>query len=128
MNLFTVPGIAIIGAVLALVIKNKNPDSAIVLTMAAAAIILLLTAGSISPIIDKVNSFTSIGSYNYIGIPIKALGITLLARFVSSMCEDAGDKVLSFSVMLFARISVIVLALPLFDELLGILQEIMKMV
>ena len=78
MNLFTVPGIAIIGAVLALVIKNKNPDIAIVLTMAAAAIILLLTAGSISPIIDKVNSFTSIGSYNYIGIPIKALGITCL--------------------------------------------------
>lgn len=124
MTIFSVAAIALFSTLLALVLKKQSSPAAFVLSICTAAVIVLYAAQSVFSITDKLGSFSAMAEY--IIIPVKALGITILAKFTSSLCEDAGEKSIAFAVQLFAKISVVLLALPLFEKLIDILRDIME--
>jgi stage III sporulation protein AD len=85
----------------------------------AATLILGSIILYVSPIADAVNMiFEKAGaSENYINILFKALGICYITQFASDICKDGGEGALSVQVEIAGKVTLLLLALPLFEAL-----------
>lgn len=72
-------------------------------------------------VIDKITLLTlETGvNTNYTGTLLKSLGICFICQFSSDICKDAGQNALSSKVELAGKIMILILALPLIDEVLS---------
>lgn len=54
---------------------------------------------------------------------MKALGIGIVCQFTSELCKDAGEQVLASRVEFFGKVEIILLSVPLLQELLALAKE-----
>ncbi len=73
----------------------------------------------ISPIAETVrNIFSRAGAdKEYLTILFKAMGICYITQFACDICKDSGENALASHAELAGKISLMLLALPLFDTL-----------
>ena len=88
-------------------------------SIVAGAIILLQIFLNINPAIQQINGLLSASglSAEYAAILFKSLGICFLAQFAADSCRDAGESALAAKVELAGKITIVVLALPLFEQI-----------
>ncbi len=117
---FAVLGAA--AAVLALVVKNQRPELALVLSIAAGGLLVMLCLGQLEVIVGFVRDISNrYGiSEDYLGIAIKVTGIAILADLAVQLCKDAGESAIASKVELGGKTAMIVLALPVIESLLTI--------
>ena len=123
MNIIGISFMAIAAAVLCLLLKKINPEYTVMITLVSTAAIMLAALGSVTEILGKVNSFTDIIDMDILIVPLKVLGIMLLARISSEICDDAGGKSIAFTVKLSSKILAVFISLPLFEDLITKMQE-----
>lgn len=111
-----------VALVLSLLIKKHDGLVGILLSLAAAAVILIECFGEFSSVIVKLNDFTVSGEL--FKIPLKALGITVISQIVTALCDESGDKLLSFTANFVTKVTVTVITLPIIEEILTILNNI----
>ena len=61
----------------------------------------------------KLESLTAIDS-SYIAIVVKMVGITYAAEFAINICKDAGYSAIAGQIETFAKMSILVVSLPVF--------------
>jgi len=120
--------IGLIGSILVITVKEYKPEIAIVLSISLGIVMLLSASRLITPIFDQIkellnNSSVSLKNLN---ILIKALGICYLTQFVSDICKDSGQTSISTKVELVGRITICLLAIPLYQELLVLIKSIIE--
>ena len=116
MELFRVIGIALITVVLALILKQYRREYAIVVTIAGVAVLLFSILDMLQPAVAEIHDWfdaSGLESGN-LAILLKSMGICFLTQFASDTCKDAGESALASKVELAGKISVVVMALPLF--------------
>ena len=119
MSLAAAIGIGVIAAILASMLRRYHSEYASVLAIAAGAIIMLGILSGITPAVERLRSLlesVGLGS-EYAGILLKSLGICFLAQFAADACRDAGESALASRVELVGKTAVVVLSLPLFEEI-----------
>ena len=123
-----ISAIAIISSIIALQFKSKNGEIAIVLSLSAAVIIAALSFGKITDIFSSINQIYSINGINfsYLKIMIKCLGISLICQFSSNICDDSGFSALSAQVILIGKIFIIIISLPIINEILNMIIKILE--
>ena len=128
MDVVKIIGIALIGCIAALLIKTYFPGLSVLLSILTGAVILLIAFEAVKPVLTMVNDlFSATGlTADYGKTVVKALGVCLLAGFAADSCRDAGEKALANKVELVCKIAVTAMALPMFEELLGIAKELIK--
>ena len=89
-----VTGLCVVGALLALVVKRGSPETALLLTVAAAVVVLLALAGAVEELLAFLAELAE-GS----GVPpalfgplYKTIGIALVVQVGGSLCRDAGES------------------------------------
>jgi stage III sporulation protein AD len=119
MNIVGIAGTAIIAAIIAAMLRRYNREYAVVVSIVAGAIILLQIFLNINPAIQQINGLLSASglSAEYAAILFKSLGICFLAQFAADSCRDAGESALAAKVELAGKITIVVLALPLFEQI-----------
>lgn len=119
MNIVAIAGIAIVAAVFAAMLKRRNQEYSIVLSIAAGVIILFEVFANISPALRQINTLLASSglSSEYTVILLKALGVCFLAQFAGDSCRDAGESALASKVELAGKIAIVVLSLPLFEKI-----------
>ena len=120
-------GLCLIGALLALVVKRGSPETALLLTLAAAAAVLL----ALGPAAEEVLAFLqelAEGS----GVPAelfaplyKIVGIGLVVRVGGGLCRDAGESALAGVVETAGAVCALASSLPLLQTVLELLMELM---
>lgn len=129
MNMVSIGVLAIVTAVLAIVLKPKSGEIAVLMTAACAVMILLSVLTEAKTVVDTVQRIVSTAqiSTGYIAILLKVIGICLLTEFTANTCRDAGSAALAANVTLAGKILVTVTSLPLYADILntvlGILQR-----
>ena len=129
MNMVSIGVLAIVTAVLAIVLKPKSGEIAVLMTAACAVMILLSVLTEAKTVVDTVQRIVSTAqiSTGYIAILLKVIGICLLTEFTANTCRDAGSTALAANVTLAGKILVTVTSLPLYADILntvlGILQR-----
>ncbi len=119
MNVIGIAGLALVSAVIAVMLRRYNQEYAVVVSITAGVIILVQILANIVPAIRQINSLLTAAQMptEYGIILFKTLGICFLAQFAADSCRDAGEGALASKVELAGKISIVILALPLFEKI-----------
>lgn len=119
MNIIGIVGTALIAAILAVTLKRYNQEYAVIISIIAGVVILVEILRNISPAVREITTLLSgVGlTQEYGWILFKTLGICFLAQFAADSCRDAGESALASKVELAGKISILVLSLPLFEDI-----------
>lgn len=121
MNIVSIGVLAVVAVIVALTLRPKNAEIALMLTVACAVLILLAVLSQAGQIIGTVNSIVAAAQINTgnIAILLKVVGICLLTEFAVNTCRDAGCQSLAGNVSLAGKLLVTVTALPLYTDILN---------
>lgn len=118
-KIVSIAGLCIISAILCKLFATEGKEYALYIKIAAAASIMSAVLIYISPIAETVrNIFSRAGAdKEYLTILFKAMGICYITQFACDICKDSGENALASHAELAGKISLMLLALPLFDTL-----------
>ena len=121
-GLLSMIGLGLTAAVLAVMLRSMRTEYAVLLSLGAGVILLFWMIDSLAPILEQL--VTLIESTRlapeYGGVLIKALGISYITQLASDACKDAGEGAIGAKLELCGRVTIILLSLPMFAELLSI--------
>ena len=119
MNIIGIVGTALIAAIFAVTLKRYNQEYAVIISIIAGVVILVEILRNISPAVREITTLLSgVGLTQENGLILfKTLGICFLAQFAADSCRDAGESALASKVELAGKISILVLSLPLFEDI-----------
>lgn len=126
MSILAVCGAAIITAVMALLLRQKSPHSALLLSIASGTVIMLSLLRDIPDIITGANAL--LGSAGIDGGDIillfKIVGICFVTEFTCDCVSEAGLLSLSTNISFAGKILVLVTSLPMFERVISVIQEL----
>ena len=119
-------GASLVGVVLVLTLGRK--EMGLALSMAVCAIIALAAAQYLEPVLDLLRRLEELGGLDgaMIAILLKCVGIGLITEIAGMVCTDSGNASLAKALQLLGTSAVLWLAVPLFDGLLTLIQEILE--
>lgn len=120
--------LCVIGALLALVIKRGSPETAMLLTLGAAVVVLLSLADSLKELLGFLTELTEqSGLPGTLFVPLyKTVGIALVVKVGGNLCRDAGETALSSVVETAGAVCALLTAVPLLRAVLALLVELMQ--
>lgn len=112
--------ISIATVVLGIQFKNVKPEYGILLSITGCLIIFIMMLTKLTYIINIFNQISELTnvSKEYIKILLKITGITFICEIASDICKDCGYVAISNQVQIFGKISILVISLPIFSELI----------
>lgn len=121
MDVFVICIAAVAATVFVVLLKKYNPEIAMLTAMITGIIIFALILTSISPAIDLLKRLSSLvgDSGKNIGILLKSIGICYICQFSADSCRDAGQGALAGKVELAGKLAVVLLCLPLLEEIIN---------
>ena len=119
MDMGGIAAIVVLAAFLAVILRQQRPEQAMAVALIAGIGILALVLMRITPVISTLQELLGAadmpGEYGL--ILIKALGICLITQLASDACRDAGEAALASKADLAGKVTLLVLALPLFQKI-----------
>lgn len=128
MTIIQIACIGVLGTLLALQFKSGKSEYGIYLSIAVSLLIFFSMGTYLETIIetiDTISGFVKIDN-EYIEMILKMLGVTYLAEFASAICRDAGYQNIAGQIEVFARLTILVLSMPVLKALLLTIQEFLQ--
>lgn len=127
MEIIKIIGVAIVGAVSALILKEQKPQLAIVVGIATAVVLFLMVLSQVEYVLNVV-TITATGldiNTEYIAAIFKMIGISYLSQFGSEICRDAGQNAIAAKVELAGKVMIVALSVPILIELMNLLVNLL---
>ena len=123
MTIITICGAAIVTAVLAVMLRSQSPHSAMLLSVAAGAIIILSLLKNLPGTLSGIQSVLSDGGIDTadIAILLKVMGICFVTEFTCDCVTEAGLLSLSTNISFAGKILVLLTSLPLFQKIVSVI-------
>lgn len=124
--IFTIVGVAFIGVIINLILKNTKPELAVLSNLVTVLIILSCVLELVGGVITKIMTYISglgIGSEIFVYL-FKILGISYIIEFMVDIAEDSGSVSIANKVALAGKIVIASLSLPVLFDLIDVLLEI----
>ena len=120
--------VCVLAAILALLVKKGSPETALLLTLAAAAAVFALLAGQLEEVLELMEDMAAAaGVEQALLAPLyKTIGIGFVVRIGGSLCRDAGESALAATVETAGTVCALLAAAPLLREVLVLLMELMN--
>ena len=113
--------VSIAVVLLAIQFKSIKPEYGIFISVAGCVFIFICLLSKLSEIVslvDKLSDLTSV-SKEYIKILLKITGITFISEIASDISKDCGYTAVANQVQIFGKVSILVISLPVFTELIS---------
>ena len=104
-----------IGAVLlAMLFRQQKPEFSMMINMACCVFIFFCVIWKMKEVLDYVGSLSDYIKIDriYIASILKMIGITYMAEFAAAICKDAGYSSIAGQIQVFAKLSILVLSMP----------------
>ncbi len=128
MNIFlkTIAG-SIITVILCVILAKQGKDMSVLLGIAVCCLIVTAAAEYLHPVVDFFRKLQAMGNIDgeIFSVLMKAVGIGLLGEIVSLICADGGNAALGKSVQIMTVAVMIWIALPILQELLTLIDNIL---
>ena len=124
MDILKISIFGISAVLLALILKSYRPEYSYYISIAVCICIFLLVATKLELIIgyaEKMQRMLRLDNA-YMGMILKMIGVTYIADFASNICKDCGYQTIAGQIELFAKLSILVLGMPVilgFRETIG---------
>lgn len=125
-KIVSIAGICIIASVLSKLFESEGREYALYIKLTAAAAVMSAVIIFVSPIVETIrNIYDRAGAdEEYLTILFKALGICYVTQFACDICRDSGENALAAQAELAGKISLLIIALPLFNSLADIVERL----
>ena len=118
MLLFKLAAVALVTAILSLALKKDQPAFAFLVSVCAAAGLLLAVAQQVSPLLQWLHALAGVLPGQGISCLLRVLGIALISQLAGDICREAGLAAAATASELCGRVLVLLQALPLLQQLL----------
>ena len=125
MNFVSVLGAGIVFSIIALVLKDKKREYALLVSIGGGIFIALAALSLLTPVLDSVKAFLSDADFQNIKIVIRALGIGYLTEFAADAAKDAGEASLASKIEMFGKAAVIAVSLPILTGLFEAIKDLL---
>lgn len=122
-----VTALCVVAALLALVLKRGTPELGLLLTLGAAAAVLLALLAQLGEVVDFLEELAErSGVSPALFQPLyKTIGIAVVVKTGGSLCRDAGETALAGVVETAGAVCALIVTLPLLRNVLSLLLELM---
>ena len=127
LEVLKIVGIALIGLIIIILLKQYKPEFAIYISLLTGALILILVMDKLAGIVNLLQSIANKASINtaFITLLIKITGIAFLSEFAVSICKDSGETAIANKIELGSKIIIISMSVPIISSLLEIILKIL---
>ncbi len=127
--IFSIFGISLLAVSICVILRKTNPEFSLLISLVASILIFLIIFSNFSPILNLINRCVNEFNLNnvYIITILKTLGICYIAQIASETCKDCGFSSISSKVELAGKIAIILLSLPMFEDLIKIIEKLISL-
>lgn len=128
MRIFTIVGLAVLGATLAVTVRSFRPELSLLIGVSTGIVVLLSVVGELTGVIDTLRTVAQQYGVDdgYLGVLLKIIGVAYLAQFGVQICRDAGESAAAAKVELAGRILILSAALPVAVAMLSAAAELLR--
>lgn len=115
------------GVLLATMLKKEKSEYGVLISLFACVAIFTFVISKMQVVmafVERLESMLSIDS-SYIGLILKMIGIAYVAGFAMDVCKDAGYSAIGSQIETFAKISILVVSLPVLLTFLEVIGHIL---
>ena len=125
MDVIQVAALAVAGVLLAVQFKSGKAEYGIYLGAALSILIFFQTLGKLNVILEVIKTIREFLPLNKIfaGTLLKMLGITYVAEFSASICQDAGYQTIARQIEILGKLTILVMSMPILLALLQTIRE-----
>ena len=126
-NLLQVIGVAIATTACVLLIKPHKPEIAALVGLFGGLLVILMFVESLQFVIENISTLvqrTGVRSELFSAL-VRIIGIGYLTEFAASICDEAGNPSMSKKVTLAGKILILILALPIINNLIEIIMGVL---
>lgn len=125
MDVIQVAALAVAGVLLAVQFKSGKAEYGIYLGAALSILIFFQILGKLNVILEVIKTIGEFLPLNKIfaGTLLKMLGITYVAEFSASICQDAGYQTIARQIEILGKLTIIVMSMPILLALLQTIRE-----
>lgn len=119
--------LALIATIIAVFLKESRMKTASLLVrIAAGCLIFLRLLPSLSLLFDSFSTLSERAgvSSDYLSLLLKIIGLAYLAEFGAQLCRDAGEGAAALKIEFAAKITILLLALPL---IASVIQAVLRL-
>lgn len=120
MEIFGLCVIGIIAAVMALLLRRQSPQTALLISIGAGTLMILSVVKNLVLTTQSISGLLQSSGINadYIVILFKVLGICFLTEFTCDTVTEAGLLSLATNISFAGKVTVLIAALPLFNDMI----------
>lgn len=124
MDILKLSAFGISAVLLALILKSYRPEYSYYISIATCLCIFLFVGTKLELLIEYAGKMQAMIQMDgsYLEMILKMVGITYVAEFASSICKDCGYQTIAGQIELFAKLSILVIGMPVmlaFMETIG---------
>ena len=125
MDVIQVAALAGAGVLLAVQFKSGKAEYGIYLGAALSILIFFQILGKLNVILEVIKTIGEFLPLNKIfaGTLLKMLGITYVAEFSASICQDAGYQTIARQIEILGKLTILVMSMPILLALLQTIRE-----
>lgn len=126
-SILKVAGVAVVGAILTLFVKKNNADIGMLISLAVIIIIMGFCMTVIRQVLGFAETLRDLsGLSNALFLPlVKAMGIGIVTKISSSVCQDAGQGAIAGFVELFGTCLALYVSLPLMSAAIDLISSLL---
>lgn len=125
MDVIQVAALAVAGVLLAVQFKSGKAEYGIYLGAALSILIFFQILGKLNVILEVIKTIGEFLPLNKIfaGTLLKMLGISYVAEFSASICQDAGYQTIARQIEILGKLTILVMSMPILLALLQTIRE-----
>lgn len=123
MDILKIGILGIAGVLLAMMLKKERGEYSAFISLAVCICIFIYILTKVETVLafaGKLGGMISVDS-KYLALILKMVGITYAAEFAVNVCKDAGYSAIGGQIEMFAKLSILVVSLPVLTAFLDVL-------
>ncbi len=130
MEIMQIIGVAIITAVTAMLLRATKPELSFAVTVTGIIVILFFLVDELQGVLSVFSTIAqTTGVENgLLKILLKIVGVGYLTEFGAGIIQDFGAPAVADKVSLGGKITIVVMALPVFESLLTLIRNFIELV
>lgn len=127
-DIFKIVGVGMIGGVLALTLRGKRPEFAILVSVITSVIIAgQIFLGLKSLVTDIYSIIEESGvEVKYFTVCIKSVGIAYVSQFAAELLYDSGEGAVASKVEVAGKVSILIITMPVMMSFLKLCMRIIN--
>lgn len=122
----TVSGI-LVAIILIQALSQSEKNTALLLSILVCCMVFTAVGSLFQPVIafiDKLQDLTNINK-NMISVLLKVVGIGYISEITTNLCKDIGNTALSKVLQILSLVTLLILSIPIFQQLLELIENVL---